>query len=451
MASKRLPTNPAAENGALSCALILPDIVLPIYVRLGLQPEQFSGGNHQELYRRMLELFQAGKIVDQVTVVNLLAAMPDEFTAEIGQSPSSDTAAAARDYAQEIVEYDIARKTILATRQAALEVYPMDMPVVDIVTNLRGNLENVLAIHSRTVNPRMANPADALEEEDGWSVQMGIDWFDQRIRWTSGHIHGLAGDPSTGKSLCAIQSAAYNVSKGVPTALIVAEDKILDIQLTMLAQKEDKIDMWFVNRIRYDRVFKTPGNLAIVREQWDKYYKDTNLIGISTTDGPQDVLNAIEALPGPHYVIVDHAYAVVFQSKAKSGGDYKIDQFNYFYTQLKILAARYNHIVLILNQYKISARGKGNVDRGRDAQFGGPVIANALITQVHMWEPDDTYPQTDSANQQAVRIQCVKTKSRMVIDPETGGPKNPLDGVGTIFIKLKYRLIKGEDERPMYL
>lgn len=440
---KQLPTNLVAENGALSCAMTMPDTILPIYQRLGLTAEQFSGVQQKRLYAAMLALREDGKTIDQVMLSGLLTGMAD-LNKQLLDSPSQDTPTAAVDYALTVIEAALSRDVIEASRFAAMPLYGMKKPVVDVARELRDRMDEVLITHGRTTTKPMTNPADDLAEEDGWSVQIGIPWFDERIRLVSGRCHGLAGDPNTGKSLIAYQTVGFNACAGIPTAIFVAEDKELDIKTTLLAQLQGRIDMVFVNRIRYDPSFKTESNLAIVREMWDEHYGNVHFIAASVTGGPEAVLNAIEALPGPHFVVVDHAYAVVGQARKQSDQMYR--DYILFYSGLEMVTERCNHITLILNQYKVSERGSKNPDRGEDAQFGGSIVQNILFTMVHMWKPSGEDTETPSG-WQAVYIECVKAKARMVVN-EAGEVKDPLDGPGVIRIHLKYRVIGEPKDFP---
>jgi hypothetical protein len=439
-----LPTNIEAENGLLACAMVNADATLAICKQLGLTANQISGPAQKKLYKGMLQLSEGGKTVDRVMLNNLATGM-GKFMETLLDAPSSYTTEAARDYALVVIEHALARDVITAARAQATPLYKMKESVVDTARRLRDEMDNVLLAHSRTEQQEMENPADALARETGWSVQIGIPWFDERLRLPSGALHGLAADPNMGKSSTSIQSAGYNARAGIPCALFVAEDDVLDVQLTLLSQLEGKVDMVFVNRIRFDPSFKTESNLDVVRQMWDEHYKDTPLVIMAIPDGPDAIVSAIDALQGPHYVIVDHAYAVVGQSTKKIEKDYQ--EYRSFYTALRSSARRHNHIILVLNQYKVLERGKSN--RVLDAQFGGSGVANILHTAVHMWKPEGDFTSSPSG-WQAVTVECVKVKARMVIDESTGLTKDPMDGEGTIYIQYKHRLV-GDPSRPIYL
>ena len=450
--SRNLPTNVKAENGLLSCAMVRPNETLVICKRLGLTADQFSGPGQKRLYKGILELSRDGKTVDPVMLNNVVKGINGLMDALL-DSPSTYTDDAVRDYTLVIIEHALAGDLIKAARAQATPLYEMQESVVDTARQLRDEMDAILLAHSRTQKQVIENPADTLERENGWSVRVGIPWFDERLRLPSGLVHSIGGDPSVGKSLIAYQTIGFNATKGCArkgkgVAMIMAEDKILDLQMTLLSQLEGKIDMVFVNRIRYDPAFKTEGNLNIVRELWDRHYGDIHFVAASIKDGPEAVLAAIEALPGEHFVVIDHAFAIVNQGKVQHDQQHR--DYNKLYSGLETIADRCNHVILIFSQYKLSERGKKNPDRGQDAIIGGSIVANVSITMVNMWKPEGDFSQTPSG-WQAVMIECVKVKARMVVDDETGVTKDPMDGPGIIRINLKHRVIGDPPEREIYL
>jgi len=447
-----LPTNMEAENGLLACAMAQIDATLSICKRLGLRSDQFSGKVQRKLYKGMLKLSADGSTVDRVMLNNLVKGTGD-FIDTLTDAPSSYHEGAAEDYARVIINHALAGDLINAARARATPLYKMTGSVVDAARQLRDEMDAILLAHSRTIQQVMENPADALAQENGWSVRLGIPWFDERLRFTSALCHSLGGDPSAGKSLVAYQAIGFNATEGCAkegkgVAIFMAEDKVLDLQMTLLSQLKGEIDMVFVNRIRYDPAFKTEGNLNIVREMWDKYYGNVHFIAASIKDGPEAVLAAIEALPGEHFVVIDHAFAVVNQGSEQHNQQHR--DFNKLYSGLELLAERGNHVILILSQYKLSERGKNNPDRGQDAIIGGSIVANVSITIVNMWKPEGEVTQTPSG-WQAVKIECVKCKARMVVNDETGITKDPMDGPGIIRINLKHRVIGVPSEREINL
>lgn len=440
MKSRDLPTNAAAENGALSCALIQPDEVLPVYTRMGLLPDYFTGKDRPAFYKRILELSQAGTVIDLV----MLGERWGELMSDLGGAPSTDTPQAARGYAREVITYALARQHILDSRRSANEAYSMKKPLSQIIGGAHRALDKVRSAYTQTLELVVSNPADELAESNGWSIQIGIPWADERLRLVSRRLHSLAGDPNGGKSSIAIQSIVFNLAQGIACALIVAEDDILDVQLTMLAQTEG-VDMVFVNRVQFDPTFKTKSNLGKVRALWDKHFKDAPLRIIKVSSGPEEVIAIVNALPGPHYVVVDHAFAVI--SQAEKVLDKEHMSFLRFFANLLTATKLGNHITLVLNQYTKAARKAEN--RGADSQYGGSGVQNIFFLMLHLWKPQGDYTVTQSG-WQAIMIECVKSKARLLVDA-LGNSINPESGPGKIFIQLKYRLVKEQEERPILL
>lgn len=437
VAGRKLPTNVQAENAALSCALVQPDIILPIYTRMGLLPDHFTRNDRPALYRRMVELAQAGTTIDPVT----LGKQWGDLLGELGSTLSTDTSQAARDYAQEVIAYALRRQRILDARQSANEAYN-NKPLPHIIGGAQRALDKVRNAYTRTLELIVSNPADELAESAGWSIQFGVPWLDERLRLVSGRLHFLAGDPNSGKSSLALQSVGFNLSRGIPCAVIVAEDDALDVKLSLLAQTEN-IDMVFINRVMFDPTFKTQSNIEKVRVLWEQNFSDAPLRIIKVSEGPGEVVSAINALDKPHYVIVDHAFAVI--SQAEKMLDKEHMSFMRFFADVLTSTKRGNHITLMLNQYTKAARKALN--RGPDSQYGGSGVQNIAFLMVHLWCPESDYT-TAPSGWMAVMIECVKSKARLLVHPGSGTIVNPEDGPGTIYMHLAHRLVK---ERPMLL
>ena len=432
MASK-LPTNLKAERALLSALLIQPDKKLPLVRQMGLKAEQFSGRAERRLYSGVLALHEAGKTVDVVMLVNEHPEL-EEFINGLGPVQSTDTDQAIQDYARLVISAHLHCETIVAARDLAQPLYSTSADLVETMSTARARLDQVMTAHRQTLELAVSNPADALGETDGWSVSMGIKWFDDRLRYVSGRLHFLAADPNKGKSSCAIQAVGHNVRQGVPSAIIIAEDSTLDVQLTLLAQVEG-IDMVFVNRVQFDPTFKTESNIDVVRKLWDEHYKDAPLRIVKVSQGPDEVVAAIQALPGAHFVVIDHAYAVISQAEKRLDKEHQ--SFMAFFTKVLTATKKGNHVMLILNQYTKSARTKE--DRGPDAQYGGSGILGIGYTIVHMWGSDSEFSKS-STGVEGISIQCVKAKARLLLD-EQGNIVNPEDGVSEIYILNKYRLV----------
>jgi replicative DNA helicase len=437
VSSRELPTNIAAESGVLSCILTNKKS-LPAVVAMGLSDAHFSDQRHARLYEEIVALYRAGRPVDGVTLDKILTAYGG-LGKRLYESPSSDTPDAAEDYARTIVKSAIAREAILAFRKHATRAYNPSNSIESILADMQKSMDEMRSTLSRTTNPCLSNPADALAAGSEWSVRPGVPWFDERIRFASGRVHGVAADPSAGKSMFAIQSAASNLKDGVSVAVFLAEDDRLDVQLTLLAQTGE-LDMAFVNRIRFDENFKTEENLQKVRELWDEHFSNVKLRAFTVSQGPEEVLDNIRALnDDKYYIIIDHAFAVIGQGE-KRIEDHRA--FTEFYAGLNRLAKNGNHVIVVLNQFKLSGRKSGLTDRELDAQYGGAGIAAILWTVVHMWV-DDPVSKLDSG-WIAVNIVCKKNKARLVID-EKGNPVDPMDGPGIIYIQPEHRLFKGRE------
>jgi len=434
-----MPSNVEAENGVLICALVQPDAVLESMIRLGLTPEKFHGSRQKRMFAEMLRLKREHTTIDGVTLAPVMKSMEDLVT-DLDEVHASYSLEAAEDYARLILECSWKRDVITFARNRATPLIGNNGPsAVEMAVALRDEMNSIILEHARSKRRKLDNPADALEREDRWSVRVGIPWFDDRLRLTSGVVHGIGGDSNIGKSLVADQTAGFNARAGVPVAVFKSEDKVLDFQLNLLSQLKEGIDTLFISRIKYDDNFKTEENLRIVRDLWDTHYSKVAIVATSIRQGPQELLAAIEALPEPHYVVIDHAYAIVIQGESKFTQEHR--DFSLLYSGLENLADSGNHVILIFNQFKLSERKATLETRSADAQYGGSVIQNACRTMVHMWKPTgNDVAQCPYSGWYAIRIECLKVKDRLVAN-EAGIPIDPLDGPGLIYGNVKHRII----------
>ena len=104
--SKQLPANLAAETGVLSCVFTDPSRVLPAIASMGLSHTHFHDMQRHHLFKEVMALYRSGKTVDLVTLSKKLNSKSKLYK-ELTDSPSSDTAAAAKDkiYTGELVVF----------------------------------------------------------------------------------------------------------------------------------------------------------------------------------------------------------------------------------------------------------------------------------------------------------------------------------------------------------
>lgn len=288
---------------------------------------------------------------------------------------------------------------------------------------LRGKIDGLQLRYLRAAHPVIGNPADTLESLGTWSITTGVPIVDKWIRYTSGDPHFIAADPMGGKTTLCINFASGASSEGIPTLVILAEPKPLEIQLGMLSQLQNpQLDANLMNDLRFDpNARKNKHNISKVRHAWDNTYAAAPLRIVQISDGPDEAVSLISSLSEPTFILIDHAFAVVKQVERHIREGEHI-AFYRFFQQMQQESQRGNHIPLIFNQF--TKAGRATTDRGPDAQYGGSGVRAIAGSMWHLRLPSSDGLNTDKGHQQVIG-RYVKVRARLVCDA-SGNRVNPL-------------------------
>ena len=438
--AKKYPKNIAAEQRLIASLIAAPDKI-PVAIALGLDPSDFwPQSGLGVVWEALRSLWRDGSSINVVTLDSELQRLGVErYDIEEIAAHEKDPDAVA-DFARLVIEASLRRQYMTLARSLFDGAGNQDSRLMGLYRSHMHELDNIAVRMQRLENPRVGNPAEELRRAKTWSVATGIPPIDRRIRWTSGGIHFVAGDPGSGKTTIAITAASNIARSGTNVVLILAESQPIEAQLSMLTGL-GKVDSATVNRIRFDPNWRTEDNIKIIEELWNESFEDVPLSIINVTGGPDDAIAISNATVIPSAIIVDHAYALVHQAKT-SGYDKEHVRFIRMFAGLLQAAQRGNHIMVVLNQF--TKAGRSTENRGADAEYGGSGVRNIADSMLHLWTPDAdvTY-----GKYKLVQARFVKARTMLVVD-EAGRPVDPTAEEFSFYIDTAYRRIvestKGE-------
>jgi len=229
-----IPQNPEVEQALLGCVLLNPSLVddLPPDFR----PEHFFRNSSQIIYRAILDIRSAGRVVDSILVEDELIrthqldriggvqTLHDAMQA--GFIPSN----AAR-YAAIVRESSIRRDVIAVCLEAAQEAQGGDFSADEVIEVVQAKLFGLGALGSRSeVKPFRAVLGEVMArlerrrvgELDG--ISTGLDQLDHLTGGLQpGKMILVAGRPSMGKTALAMNIAEYVARCGVKVYFVSLE------------------------------------------------------------------------------------------------------------------------------------------------------------------------------------------------------------------------------------
>lgn len=422
------------EARILGLAITEPKYTIPVAQAHGLAWSDFQSKEHRELWKVLMEMWEHGVGIDPATVKD--RAKLDGY---IDQLAEVQGAADVKTYAKLIIDKALKRdQRGLGERIQGLV---QEQETGAVLTEVQDELNRLSARYARMKGPQVQNPADELDASKGWSTNTGLSFLDCLLRFTSGGIHFIAGDPGSGKTTILTHILAHNARHDVNSVAILAEGDPLDIQLAMLTQTQ-QLSNTFASRIRFDPTFRTQDRIDEVRRLWDEHFRDLPLQIHRTEEGVDAVTSLVNAITVPSLIIIDHAYAVVSQSRMRPDGK-EHQTFMRLFSAMESAAKRNDHIIILANQY--TKAGRKGEERGPDAQYGGSGVQNIASSMVHIMQPRMEI--AAAVGYRKMTFTVPKCRALMVVD-QHGQPIDPLQETGEIprrfYLNTKYRLATGK-------
>lgn len=431
------PHSKEAERRALATFFNDPNVTIPEAIGLGLRSEDFFVPKNRCVFDAVLDTHESGGLVRHSVIKAWLEARDkwskDMQTAVLDAYPDTPADESAF-WTEKVIDKSLRRDELRTGTDIAKLALDDGADAYQGITGIQAQLDEISGRYVRMHNPIAANPADELRKSKGWFTDTGLPFIDRWYRLTSGEWHFIAGDPSSGKTTIAIQMAGHNIKQGVPVVLILAEADKLEITLSLLLQT-GKVNAQFINQIRYNQTMRTEGNLKRIHDLWEELYGGLPLY-IFEANGVDEVVSIISAFAKPALVMVDHAYAVVAQSKRPQGAR-EHQMFISLFSRGLAAINRLNHVGVMFNQFKLE--GRNAAERGPDAQYGGSGVQNIASTLTHIW-PAESGEASTASGFRLVRSKFWKVRALMLAD-EHGNTIDPKGEEDEYWLENKFRRI----------
>lgn len=418
------------EARLIGLAITEPDYTIPQTKSVGMVWSDLESKDHRELWQELEAMWDAGTAIDSTTVK--ARAGKDGYVDDLVKLEGPVDA---QTYAKLIVERALERdQRKLGERIPALI---KKQSCGELLAEIQGEVDRLSARYARAMTPHIGNPADELDQVDGWSTTTGLYFLDRLVRLTSSGLHFLAGDPGSGKTTIVTHMLSHNAMSGIPSIAILAEGDPLDIKLAMLTQTQ-RLSARFASRIRYDPTFRSTERIQQVRELWQEEFEGLPLQIHRVSDGPDSVISLVNSITKPSFICIDHAFAVISQSQIRADGR-EHQSFMRFFAAIESAANRNNHVVVMANQY--TKAGREGEERGPDAQYGGSGIQNIATSMIHLMQPRAEI--SAAVGYRKMRFTIPKVRAMLVADSH-GIPIDPVqvtaDVPGHFYLNTKYRL-----------
>jgi energy-coupling factor transporter ATP-binding protein EcfA2 len=424
------------EARMIGLAVTEPKYAIPHAKRVGMTWSDFKTREHKKIWKELEEMWETGVTIDPSTVKARVGM--DGYIDDLADFEGTVDAEA---YAKIIVTDAIERDEVNLSHH--IQGIAKKKGAGTVLAEIQDEVNRLSARYARMKSPLAQNPAEELENTEGWSTATGLPFLDRLVRLTSGGLHFLAGDPGSGKSTLITHMLAYNARHGVPSVGILAESTPLDIKLAMLTQTQ-KLSASFASRIRFDPEFRTDSRIERIRELWHDNFEGLPLQIHRVNEGPDAVISLVNSITEPSFVCIDHAFAVVSQGRVRPDGR-EHQTFMRFFASTEAAAKRNNHVVVMVNQY--TKAGREGEERGADAEYGGSGIQNIATTMTHIMQPKSAAEAAVGYRKMTFTIP--KCRAMLVVDQHN----NPIDPVqrtsdmpGHFWLNVKYRL--AEDKLP---
>lgn len=220
-----LPAAPDAEKGVLSSFLLAPIEIGALCIEKGLTPDWMHLPAHATILRRLLEMWDANKPIDFISLTQLLRDTGE--LDQVGGAPfitdlytHLPTAANASYYTDICQEKIILREIIRVCTEHAAEAYDHQSDVAGLLDSLekkalairRGDESTIREANTKDAVMRAIEVIEGMYERRGSlsGVPTGLYKLDQML----GGLHGqeliiIAGRPGSGKSALALNIAEH--------------------------------------------------------------------------------------------------------------------------------------------------------------------------------------------------------------------------------------------------
>ena len=229
------PHDVEAEQAVLGSMLVDKDAILEVIEIL--KPEDFYRTEHSEIYSAMLDLYEASKPVDLLTLREQLRLRGKydtvngfEYLATLTNPMYSISNVS--NYAKIVYEKSVLRKLIKVSNEISKESYEANEDAIYLTEKAEKQIFDIAQRKNNSYSPIkdvLINIFDNLEDlatrEDGLiGVPTGFPDLDNKtLGFVPGQLIIVAARPAMGKSAFALNVVTNAAKKGIPTAYFSLE------------------------------------------------------------------------------------------------------------------------------------------------------------------------------------------------------------------------------------
>ncbi len=361
-ATSQAPHNPTAEKSVLGAVLLDEQHLHALLVDEQLRPEHFHDRTHAVVFAAMLELYDADKKIDHLTVAEQLrengrleeiggADVVEELVAWV---PASGHA---RDYGRIVREQAQMRALLEATREIQTDVISRAAPPRELVERAERAMLEVAHDERRRA---IRSIAEVLHEETDRLHHRSIqkspltgtpsgfrDIDDITGGFQAGNLIVLAARPSMGKSALVCNIAENAALAGFPVALFSLEMSESELAQRFVASQAkvpgDDLRRGRVAENRWPKILEASGRLSAAPLYVDDS-SDTGVLEIRAKS--RRLHHQLEARGGLGLIVVDYLQLMRHEGRLES----RSEQVGQLSRGLKSLARELGVPVVALSQ-----------------------------------------------------------------------------------------------------
>lgn len=361
-ATSQLPHNPTAEKSVLGAVLLDEQHLHALLVDEQLRPEHFHDRTHAVVFAAMLELYDADKKIDHLTVAEQLRE--NGRLEEIGGADAVEELVAwvpasghARDYGRIVREQAQMRALLEATREIQADVISRAAPPRELVERAERAMLEVAHDERRRA---IRSIAEVLHEETDRLHHRSIqkspltgtpsgfrDIDDITGGFQAGNLIVLAARPSMGKSALVCNIAENAALAGFPVALFSLEMSESELAQRFVASQAkvpgDDLRRGRVAENRWPKILEASGRLSAAPLYVDDS-SDTGVLEIRAKS--RRLHHQLEARGGLGLIVVDYLQLMRHEGRLES----RSEQVGQLSRGLKSLARELGVPVVALSQ-----------------------------------------------------------------------------------------------------
>ena len=405
MSDPKLPPQNLEAEASLLGSLLLDSEAI-VETSSSVKPEDFYDKRHSQIYRAMLNLYEARQPIDVLTLSNKLEES-EQLETVGGSSYLTEltnmvpTAAHAQNYAQIVAAKAVRRRLLSASTEMTKLGYDEDKNITDVLERAEKQLFEVSNKYVKqdlvSIESILTDSFDSLEElHKDKSIIRGVPTgFRQLDNLLAGlqksDLIILAARPSMGKSTLAMNIAHHVALEEKQSVLVFSLEMSKEQLVDRLLAAEAGVDAWNIRTGNLsDQDFEKLGQAMGSLSEAPIFIDDTpgiNIMEIRTKARREQHQRPLGL------IIVD--YLQLMSGSANISGDNRVQEISEISRGLKAIARELNVPVLALSQLSRSVENRHpQIPQLADLRESGSIEQDADVV-MFIYREDYYNPETD--------------------------------------------------------